>query len=448
MSEWKQNSWRRKEGKKSRGRVKGIAHAFEMDTGKDGLALAGRELREQELEEMIRERKARSRQSSTDSEASNATVSTVREHGGDYSIGSEGRASSDAESEAASVVIVTSERSSSEDDDLVTPLPTPPIAVDWSSVEPITLEETLTLPGSILELQSSEVTPPVSPAPNKLDLPAEEPSEAEEGTTGVLPASGDAAYQSRILLHGKDAYSAVRRPSISAAELASPAGTPVKKHSSQMSEMTDELSAEHLAYWLNEQQHQRRSPVVEAPMRAKRSPLPSPMGIPKSSSVPSILEESYFSAPSIETVRNEENDDEMERASLSAFAENDGNIATVKQATTGSVSRSAMSLGRPRSHSNGNLGSLRLRSVASRSSRGTANAPSLADLFDHQSAGLADAEGTAVDGYIGIEDGRIDTQSMVVMSRKELEQVGDVSQAGPVCSSCADVASSYRCNRR
>ena len=330
---------------------------------------------------------------------------------------------------------------------------------DWSQVEPLTLEDTSFLPAEFLTPEAQDALPPPTPTSGLPELPEtegedtsstflesegshtpsiivdpvaltsqDEGAEHEQGRddqeTKIAPMPfADEKYQSRILAHGREAYSPISRRGSTSSYFPklplSPAGSTsgegskiVQAGGSGFSEITDEVSEEHLAFWLKDQQ--RNS--------ASDNPAVSPgLGLPKSSSEPSMLE--IAQVPGIDSPLQEGSAVEGD---LLFAVDGVGKKLTVKRLDSASISNSSKGT-RPRSHSNDNFRSLRLSSVATRgSASGVKNRGSLRGLFegppfvtegDEQSAAREEEEEIIVK-MKGQKDG-----SMVIMSRADLEQV-------------------------
>lgn len=447
--QWKHNSWRRKEGKKSRGRVKGIARVFE-DGNADNATLTRSDSfkRKEEIEEVRRVRRARG--SSTDSE---------------LSVGSSGAESVDSERSFPDLHLPPTDMlddmpaaSNSKtgvyrEDQPLTPtnelLPlnlSQGTHVDWSQVEPLTLEDTSSLPAQFLTQEAQDALPPSTPASAPISGLPRRPELADEVDAGftfleagdirttpsIIVASAPAAlsladacdegafadipdeamapmpfadekYQSRILAHGREAYSPIaRRSSITSyfpklplpgssakadTQVKAEVRAPGQQKGSTFSEMTDELSEEHLAFWM---QDQRASPSTTA--AAARA------GLPKSSSDPLHIAQTAIGDGSL------------------LFAEAEGEKKLTVKRLDSVASRGSSGRSRPRSHSNDNFASLRMSSIISRGSSGSKLQADVRSLF-------AETGGEQEEEEIVIRMKGRREEDVVVMSRTEVEQV-------------------------
>lgn len=434
--QWKQNSWRRKEGKKSRGRVKGIAKVFEEGEADNAtLTRSDSFKRQEEIEEVRRVRRMRG--SSTDSESSQLSSSSV-ESGYSFSEAQAqllDRQALNAEGLEQPTTPTNESRSMLGDATIV----------DWSSIEPLTLEDTSALPAQFLTQEAQDALPPPTPIDETIyGLPGlpeteeeasftflnatttsegshtpsiivdpvssgmEQPPPAEEAgdleqKMAPMPFA-DEKYQSRILAHGREAYSPIsRRGSTSSyfPKLPLPGSPPSQTEAqatdaalsnpprgSTLSEMTDELSEEHLAFWIADQRGQ-----------SQRTSASHASGLPKSSSDPLIVETAGDGAGSM----------------LFAEAEGEKKL-TVKRLDSNS---SRTGSGRPRSHSNDNFGSLRMSSIISRTSGKSRKTADLRTLFaEKEGSGQTNEEDEIIIRMKGRRE-----EEVVVMSRTELEQV-------------------------
>lgn len=338
--EWNKNSWRRNEGKKSRGRVKGIAQVFENGEV-DELGRRNSLKSNAELDEVARIR--RSRQESTDSDfstISNRSAASYKRMS--LPIISLNNQDKVAPHDISSMRTPREEASESESEGEDT-FGSSTNHVDWASVEPIAPEETAALSEGFfadLSLPSSSSSSPSTPCASTFVLPT---SKDQASTVSSIREKTDEdveeSYQSHILSHGTDAYAAIR-----------------SRKQSDLSEVTDELSEEHLAYWNNlpEEDQRPRSPY---------SPLPSP-ATQLNCATKAVEEE------------DKEVDDLLARSSAMVFAESDGNIITMKkhhQSNPASIAK--------RTRSFEDFGSLKFQTVQSRLP-GKASSPALKDLFE------------------------------------------------------------------
>ncbi|KAK9900218.1 hypothetical protein P389DRAFT_187279 [Cystobasidium minutum MCA 4210] len=361
--EWNKNSWRRNEGKKSRGRVKGIAQVFESgDADELGVKRRSSLARSTaELDEVARIR--RSRQESTDSEMSSVSARSFGSYSRSkrMSLPTISLGLHDKEETSDTVKVTTpstprqeeASESESEAEDAFTASAT---KVDWATVEPLALEDTLSLSESFYIDQpnassSSSSSSPSTPCASTFVQPdlKQHPLEiAGPSEKADQAASADGPYQSRILSHGSDAYAAIR-----------------SRKQSDLSEVTDELSEEHLAYW---------------------NTLPYEDQYPKSPY--STVSRSSMPRPDLSDLSNIEQEitDEIvaKEASSSAmvFAESDGNIITMKKQQPQSLKAPSNIVKRTRSVED--FGSLKLQNVQSRSASKGDNL--LKDLFEEKTA--------------------------------------------------------------
>lgn len=215
-TEGDRNSWRRKEGKRSRGRVKGIAQVFEIGLthtpGSPGQNLVS----EEELNEVARIRQTRSRQSSIDTNISeDEDLLRDRKIG---RLGSE-HLPQGYYAETTDLISRRDESASlhlSAGNDLPVTREEEDTAafgqvVDWAAVEPITLEETGALPVDLLEA-TREALPACFEGDGAL---ADRDAVVERGERSLalspsIYESSAQPYQSKILAHGEEAYSPVR----------------------------------------------------------------------------------------------------------------------------------------------------------------------------------------------------------------------------------------------
>lgn len=342
--EWNKNSWRRTEGKKSRGRVRGIAKVFETGEA-DELGRRKSLKSTAELDEVIRVR--RNRQESTDSDLS--TNSSFSNRSGSSSkrlslpvINFENNHEplTPISPSARSAGIGEAGESESEAEDT---FGSPANKVNWASVEPLALEETAALsedffaePGVV---PSSSSSSPSTPCASSFQLPSTTmpPVEAEDAS---IDAPEVVTYQSRILPHVNDAYAAIR-----------------SRKESDLSEVTDELSEEHLAYW------NKLPAEVQVPRPLTRT---LPTSTPGSCGQPAPLESCEMVGGATE---------EIPESAATTFAESDGNIITMKKHQPhGSLSK--------RTRSVEDFGSLKLQSVHSCATRKSSTRGLLKHLFE------------------------------------------------------------------
>lgn len=218
--EWNKNSWRRTKGKDSRGRVKGIAKVFEKGEADEDRRhrIASSNL---ELDEIARIR--RDRQTSTGSE-----VSTLSSKGEarlpasysmpDFSPANSGRLSGEAaySVDVSSNHAVHIQQASDSDSELENEQEgpaTPPARVDWSSIAPISIEETALLPSEFLVADAELLQSPTTPRFGTFAIPSL--GDTANSLTQVNVLEGTATkveenYMQSIRSHGDDAYARVR----------------------------------------------------------------------------------------------------------------------------------------------------------------------------------------------------------------------------------------------
>lgn len=360
--EWNKNSWRRTEGKKSRGRVKGIAKVFESS---DIIDVLGRRRsissREAELDEVSRIR--RSRQDSTDSGIS--TVSSSSTAGGSYldTCKSPESSSSTHPQQPWDTTISqidggrsrTTEASESESEAEDT-FGSPANKVNWGAVEPLAIEEMASLPESLfaeLSVPSSTSSSPSTPCAATFNLASntafkDDSIRKEEGDHLDEGPEKAASYQSRILSHGQHAYAAIR-----------------PRKQSDFSEVTDELSAEHLAYWDKQQ--------VEEDQNQPDTTVQHPSHTPP------------YEQDTPEQVSHAQEVTAKGDSARMVFAESDGNVITMKKQAQSGQMGVGKNIFSKRTRSVEDFGSLKFHTVQSRSSdKSSSNRLMLKDLFEEE----------------------------------------------------------------
>lgn len=371
--EWNKNSWRRTEGKKSRGRVKGIAKVFEDGTNDTPDELGRRRslssMREAELDEVSRIR--RNRQESTDSE-----FSTVSSTGASYNstLNSPKILSPDTPSGTSrfeftkdNIAEISGSDSETEDQFLSSTS-----NVNWASVEPLAIEETASLPENFfadLTVPSSTSSSPSTPCAATFNLSSTRKTMPDniqdQQETNNPPNRVENSYQSYILSHGQEAYAAIRA-----------------RKQSDLSEVTDELSEEHLAYW-------NHLPAEELPSQSAAVDNSS-CSIPVNNGMPALSDETS----------NEREETALESAEM-VFAESDGNVITMKKhhQPEGQCGYNAKSLSK-RTRSVEDFGSLKFHTVQShRTSVGGSTRTLLQNLFDEN-----DMQGDAKKDATGLKN--------------------------------------------
>ena len=412
---WRKNSWRRKEGSKSRGRVKGMAKTFEDETGgelKRSRTMSSARLDElEEIKRIRADRTQRSMSVSTDSGCSSfetfkTAVGTVRRPSlADAFSHLDGNENDQHAQREASTIsgyeCADSGASSDFGEGQTTGLAAegissrPRTAMDWGNVQPIdlTIEEAEALSTSITDEifdtgdEESVQTPTIIIKPACYSEGDPTLSNSSEDANPLVDESieDNPNYQFRMRTHGEDAYSLIRptpnrRPSLIQA-VDSEATTAEDESVLTLAQSpTPRLSLE--------SQISDLAPSIYADITREDQEMRAPL---------SAVESSFAHEGSP--------DDDVEPH----FASSNGNIITVKYHSVRKHMRSARSVE--------NFGSLRLASVRSvTSKRDSAN---LKTLFERADAGRP--------GSVQDPDEEFSLKSrdgnMVVMSRKQLEEV-------------------------